>query len=322
MKAFLILNISVLFFVGCGGAGAGKSVNQPVAPAPHTPGAPSQTAKAQTKVLQLSVGDDFACALTESGVQCWGDNRFNQQKMPLLRSTTQIASGNLHTCAATIDGIKCWGFSSMADLVPPSLPGLIRLVSGDGFSCGYLPYEVRCWGRARVQNGDYVESMYLPELKNPTAVTGGANHMCALDDDGIHCWGGDAHNGELSIPTTLLHPKQIASGAYHICALDDGGVTCWGATNSPLINFGQTRVPRLSHPSRIFAGGYLSCAQDDTGLKCWGNGANTPADTKYSIPSEFGIGLRHACGIYAAGVHCWGKDNDNGQLNVPADFAY
>ena len=70
-----------------------------------------------------------------------------------------------------------------------------------------------------------------------TAISSGANHVCALATDGsIMCWGnedGDSEGQVSERPTTGVF-TEISSGDNHTCALRaDGSVICWGSVTVP-----------------------------------------------------------------------------------------
>ena len=70
-----------------------------------------------------------------------------------------------------------------------------------------------------------------------TAISSGANHVCALATDGsIMCWGnedGDSEGQVSERPTTGVF-TEISSGDNHTCALrNDGAVICWGSVTVP-----------------------------------------------------------------------------------------
>ena len=82
-------------------------------------------------VIQISAGDDFACALTQEGqVLCWGNaergklgngDTVGAQTRPVevsgLNDAVQISSRRNHSCALTEDGtVKCWGAGSVGVL--------------------------------------------------------------------------------------------------------------------------------------------------------------------------------------------------------------
>ncbi|MCY4581063.1 MAG: RCC1 domain-containing protein, partial [Chloroflexi bacterium] len=67
-----------------------------------------------------------------------------------------------------------------------------------------------------------------------TAISSGANHVCAIATDGsIMCWG-DNDYGQVSDRPTSGSFTQISSGDNHTCALrNDGAVICWGSIDVP-----------------------------------------------------------------------------------------
>lgn len=183
-----------------------------------------------------------------------------------------------------------------------------------------------------------------------TKVISSAYHTCALDGDGVVCWGGKNYDGELDVPQ-LRNPTMVAVGKDKTCAIDDSGLKCWGSNES-----GQNNVPELKNPTSVVIGAYVTCASHDLGVRCWGKSKfndslpegtiniknaksvsigqfigclidtsvvkcwgeprylrNMPA---FSNPKVVTVGTFHACVLDDSGVKCWGN-NDKNQLNVP-----
>ena len=154
------------------------------------------------------------------------------------------------------------------------------------------------------------------DLTNPSVLAAGSYHNCAIDDNGVTCWGNDDF-GQSTVPAGLANASSIAAGGAHTCAIDDNGVTCWGNDD-----FGQSTVPAgLANASSIAAGGIHSCAIDDNGTTCWGNDdfGQSTAPAGLVNPSSIAAGGAHTCAIDDNGATCWGND-DFGQSTVPADL--
>ncbi len=68
-----------------------------------------------------------------------------------------------------------------------------------------------------------------PDMKY-ISISSGANHVCAIADEGsIMCWGDDSE-GQVSDRPTRGRFTAISSGDNHTCALrNDGTVVCWGS---------------------------------------------------------------------------------------------
>lgn len=201
-------------------------------------------------------------------------------------------------------------------------------------------------------DGSVIEPVEVPLAM--VAVSAGANHTCALTDDGVaYCWGlgregqlGNAAYASSDVPTQVVSPlrfRAISAGDAHTCALVvDGTPVCWGwnpyfqrgnpvdtATGRPVGVFGNHRFERLE------AGSHHTCGLKADGTAwCWGYnrygqlGDGTTATA--AIPVQVQTSLRfnaitagghHTCGLAAnasPNAYCWGQ-NSVGQLSAGTD---
>ena len=159
------------------------------------------------KVVQLSLGNDFTCALLESGnIKCWGRNTHGQLGMGTISEISRnqepfthphididfetslkvvsIASGAAHSCALFENGqVKCWGGNNVGQL------GLgHRYTIGDGEQPRDVDFT-HVGGRA-------------------VGLALGSDFSCALLEDGkIRCWGYNRY-GQLGLGHTHDYWRQ------------------------------------------------------------------------------------------------------------------
>jgi hypothetical protein len=264
---------------------------------------------------QVSAGEFFACALDDSGVQCWGNVEDGQGKVPALQNPRQLSAGDVHACALDDNGVQCWGDGKYDVVKVPSLKHPRQVSAGGNQTCAIDDEGVHCWG-------DHTGQSPVPMLKNPKQVSVGYGMICAIDDDGAHCWGQEA-SYETEVPN-LKNPTQVVAGETHACAIDDKGVSCWGDNE-----YGQTNVPALQNPRQVTVGIGHTCALDEKGVKCWGWDDEGQIDVPaLKNPRQVTAGNGFTCALDDEGVHCWGlkeynkDDKDMSVTEVPMEATF
>ena len=272
--------------------------------------------------VQVSAGQDHACALTESGeAECWGWNAFGQTDAP-PGPFTQISAGTFHTCALRADGgAACWGDDGNGQASPPA--GRFTQVSAGGLhSCGLAESGAAvCWGSNHDWDGERL-GQATPPAGRFTQISAGGFHTCALAPGGRpRCWGGnsDLHGTYARQADPLRGPfSRISAGGFHTCALTLAGeARCWGGDDDwdgePL---GQADPP-AGRFTQISAGGWTTCGLTTAGaVRCWGlSGDEAPSAASVRF-TQVDAG-RHACALAETGaVQCWG-DDEYGEATPP-----
>jgi E3 ubiquitin-protein ligase HERC3 len=264
-------------------------------------------------ILQLTGGNSHMCALaSDGGVKCWGLNAYGNlglgdvdrrgdqpgemgANLPEVdlgtgRTAVLLASGGEHTCALLDnDTVKCWGYNSGGQL------GL-----GSSASRGNGPGQM----------GDALPTVDLGTGRTAVQLEAGAEHTCAVLDNGaVKCWGannvgqlglGDLANrgdgpGEMgdALPAVNLGTGRTAlmvwAGGSHTCALlDNGAVKCWGRNDRGQLGLGDT-AHRGDGPGEM--GDALPAVNLGTGLTV----------------AEVALGELHSCARFTnRTVKCWG----------------
>lgn len=286
-------------------------------------------------VKAVSVGENFACALTMKGaVKCWGANQVGQlgnntttssstpvQVTGLRKGVKTISAGSGFACALTRAGrAKCWGLNSDGQL-------------GDNTTTNRLiPVAVSNLG-SRVKS-----------------ISAGGLHACAVNSSSrVKCWGSNVSGGLGDGTTTnSTHPVavhglgkvlQVSAGYGFTCATTRHHTPyCWGANANGALGNGTTtgtslvpvRVLGLAGRTLVVRSGlyFHTCAVTvRKRAKCWGTGSSGELgnNTTTSSPSPvsvlrlthvagIGVGIFHSCARTMAGaVYCWGL-NTVGQL--------
>jgi alpha-tubulin suppressor-like RCC1 family protein len=234
----------------------------------------------------ISAGDNSVCALVAGGgIQCWGDNTYGQlgngtpsdngvgspvSVTNLSGAATAVSVGGGSACAIVSGGaVECWGAlgSSLGTMTcynstpctpsPVALSGLsgVTAISVDrGVACAITAGGgLECWGdNTYGQLGDGTTTSRtvaaaVPGLSSGvTAVSVGADSVCAVVSGAVECWGnatdmwtGNATCGsgsgspcalsQVAIPGLGSGIAGLAPGDGSPCALTSSGkVECWG----------------------------------------------------------------------------------------------
>ena len=282
---------------------------------------PSAEPAGADSAVQISVGQDYACAVTlGGGAQCWGLNSTGQlgvgtstgpetcqtqfsdpypcSKVPadvtgLDSGVTKISAGSAHTCAVQNGAAKCWGQNTYGQLGngDPNGPDTCMLPSVGDVSCSTTPVQVSGLTSGVVD------------------ISVGGTHSCALlDTGGVKCWGdnffgtiGDGTTDQRNTPVDVSNlasgVEQLSAGASGGCAVMDGGgpVRCWGTNNLGQLGIGNNTGPDVCNG--------FKCSTMPVNVSGLSDGVR-----KVSAASN------SACALLDSGeVRCWGS-NFQGQM--------
>jgi len=180
---------------------------------------PAVTVLGISGALDVAAGFQHTCAvLADTGVACWGSNRFDQlgffpgesSASPVelfgLTGVTGVESNGDSTCATFEDeSIACWGsgYSGEND-IPPDLGPVAAVSPGSAsFTCAAtVANGVRCWGSDQFT---FLGDARTDALTDVVQVAAGWAHTCVLRlTTNVVCWGYDS-NGRLGDGSEALH---------------------------------------------------------------------------------------------------------------------
>lgn len=208
---------------------------------------PVQVSGFPAKVVNLTSGENFSCAVLEdNSIWCWGENTNGQLNDGSKENKAQPVKSQLSATPSQISGGQssiageASGFVSLWEgKEPTNLLGIANAfnISANRFAQGGCAVaagnKVVCWGADNAP-------AEVSGSQNALAVGTGLSFACYVDNAGaVHCWGSNA-NGELgtgnnadsnapaqvgNLPSTL----SLAVGASHTCVIVSGNqAMCWG----------------------------------------------------------------------------------------------
>ena len=278
-------------------------------------------------LTQVEAGGQHACALlSDSTVQCWGDNAYGQ----LGNGDDGIVMTPNAADPATYDVISAdTSADSQTPVMVPTIGDIFKISVGSNHSCALArDGKGYCWGDNLFgQLGDGTSSASPVDffIEDNAAFIDPRTILPAWSNRPVEIAGIGAI-------------EDIAVGMHHTCAVSGGEVYCWGGNY-----YGQlgsdasevmdpfpvpTLVAGLSGITSVAVGDMHSCAlKDDGNVFCWGengdgqvgNGTTTAALTPVQViglsgAESISAGHAHNCALLAGGApYCWGRNNE-GQI--------
>ncbi|MDD5726033.1 MAG: hypothetical protein PHC53_01310 [Patescibacteria group bacterium] len=265
-----------------------------------------------TDVVEVSVGNNFSCAIkTDGTLWCWGWNSWgqvgtgtqtNHEPSPLQvtamgTNVVQVSTGYAHTCAVKTDGtLWCWGHNHDGEI------GLGSIIwKCNGWGCELIPVQVSALG----SNVAQAFATFL--------------HTCARKTDGtVWCWGTNPY-GQIGDGTIGGDPKcgcqptpsqvsllgtqaaDLSAGMGHACARkNDGTLWCWGSgvvgdgTLTGALTPVQVAVLNSDVAGFSAGGDNNTCAiKTNSTLWCWGD--NTDGQIGNGTTSGQTCGSNYYC---------------------------
>ena len=260
-------------------------------------------------VTDIAAGWGFTCAIAGTGsstigrVYCWGDNGQGQLGNNLATGDSSVPVG---PAAGTIAALNATSISA-----------------GAGHACviasNVTNARIHCWGRGAegelgrnsVAQANLPVAMNPVITGNPTMVSAGYGHTCAVSSGVAYCWGwngmGQIGNGSSGAGSNFdgsntsnrlvatavranagdaLNQKPVthisATSEYSTCAVADAEVYCWGANWAGQLGVGDVTYRNLA--VKVSTAGQL---------------ANKSV-------TDLSLGYYHVCVIADGQVYCWG----------------
>ncbi len=320
-------------------------------------------------LYSIEAGGTHACALDElSRVWCWGyggegrlfDGGAATRTIPtrsVIDNTDVVSAGGEHTCALDKTGaVRCAGFNRRGQLgdgrrvtfgEPQKVPGIqhaTMIVAGARHTCAAVTDgRILCWGEndeGEVGDGAFSADRTTPQVVNgilhPTDMVAGAEHTCAILEEGsVYCWGSN-ENGQLGDGTTVTSatarsvialsgtPMKLTAGDRSACAIYGTRAQCWG-------NLFDPTPQEVANVKSVAAGDNHVCTvETDNTVQCFGNGGQYQLGQNMQMnataPGVQAIGVTNAAEFFGRGnqscavlsdqtAKCWGL-NESVRLGV------
>jgi alpha-tubulin suppressor-like RCC1 family protein len=290
-------------------------------------------------VLDISVAENFSCALTrDDRIACWGfdlgeglGHELQHAHTLADLSATSIAASGHTTCAVDKHGaLRCWGGDMLEQtgIARAATPTAITLPStGEilGFSTGLEAcfllsggaLECGMWNAYGSTNTSFTPSKSVPDV---SAFAAGAPPLCAIMGHGrsaeLSC--GQSF-GQLSVERQIKTPRAVSASHMRGCVVHSGGqVSCFGelyfwndhTQTPPLREF--TRLEGIrdavavasssAHDCALRSAGHVSCWIGRTETE-WREDGQTPKANHYRASEAKDLGLERVSQLVAGSQH-------------------
>lgn len=291
-----------------------------------------------TRVRKITGAEGHACALTSTGLYCWGDSRTNQLgqgqgdhsdrpirlESPETQSIVELALGAEFTCGRWIRsgpsfGHTCWGWGATGsfgmgplsgslgptEAADPSTDEIISIRAGRFGTC-----ILRATGLIQCSGSNSSEQAGRPiadgdrffdwqDIEGPwDGLATGFTTTCGLRDGQAHCWGGSTFDSSFSFEPA--------------CVPDESGA-CASFFESIVVH--ERRGCGLDGDGRAYCwGGNEGGLFGVDGSEFLASATAVDTDLRFGFLT-MGKG-RAICGIALdGGLYCWGG-NENGTLGT------
>jgi hypothetical protein len=275
-------------------------------------------------------------------------------------TTFHVAMGSTGACAVFPDGrMKCWGRPLVgaaepigdspgqmgAALAKVSLPKRVRTIRAatSGLMC--IIFEdggLRCWGGSALGQAApggptlaaITTNIDLGAGRTAIDVAPGANHACAVLDDGtVKCWGSNPQ-GQLGLgdATDRATPpaapidlgagrtaKAITAGRAFTCALlDNDRIKCWGANNNTISDSG------IGGELCIGGTAHIGDGPNEMGdnLPFAKLGTNPATSLPWKVKRVIAREVRACAVLENDRIKCWGRNDGGGALGSGDSLPY
>ena len=249
---------------------------------PPSSASPVKVEGVDGEIVGIAVGVAHTCIAAESALWCWGENGLGQvgdgtttnvvrPKKVIASDVRAVAAGSFHTCAMMVSGeLRCWGLNdgrlgdgtraNKSSPTPVAIDAgtgarIDALAAGDEVTCASVRGAAYCWGEnGKGTLGATATPFALSPLRidtlEKTIALSAHEGACAVDDDGVACWGRYPGNGKTSSPVPVRLGGDLASGATavcngfdHACAIANGKLWCWGINPSGQLGVDRSKTP-------------------------------------------------------------------------------
>jgi hypothetical protein len=268
---------------------------------------PSRPRILGSPLLQVCVGEDHGCGITESGnLFCWGEGTASIVPTTLKNiKVSQVSCGDHHTCILKKDdngSAQCFGENSLS--VPDYKDFQSVYVSQEALSPAGLGYAVQ-------QTKQFLFTSLAP----------GRRHTCGiLHNSTVLCWG---HENIVGWTNPSNEFNSLSSFGDLTCGIQsiDKKLQCFGVIPPQLALVNQ--ITSLQKYKSLAVGGRHLCALlsdnshnlpgrrgSGSSIKCWGSnvsGQSTPPIASNVRYIRIAVGLSHSCAVTNTFVLlCWG----------------
>jgi len=174
---------------------------------------------------EVQVGEGFSCAIDDEGLKCWGWELLSSIVSMDIEDASNLTVGRASACVLDHGKPICRATTdSIITNVPDILDHVTDISIHESTACAIQDKKLYCWGswvNPEAYGAELSANLSWIQLRWDAS--------CLANESTVTCTDHPIGTLMEAMVNIVPDAKSIGMGIYHVCAMNDDGVTCFGS---------------------------------------------------------------------------------------------